>query len=116
MTDDHPELAGYVPGDGRPLRSPHLVRTMRVVVILGIVALILPGIITTVSVGSSTAQRTCADWVAYEVPDAAGSSARFEMFGPGGMGWQCYSVGAFGGDARVVSLGIIPSGRPLQVP
>ncbi|MBC7724898.1 MAG: hypothetical protein H7146_09145 [Burkholderiaceae bacterium] len=116
MTDEHPELTGYEPGDGRPLRSPHLLRAMRIIVIVGIVALILPGIITTISVGATTANTACANWVAFERPDATGSSARFEFFGPGGVGWQCYSVGAFGGDELVASLGIIPSGARLPVP
>ena len=116
VTDEHPELTGYEPGDGRPLRSPHVVRAMRVIVILGIVALILPGIVTTVSVGSTTAQAACRTWVEYEKPDADGSSAAFELFGPGGVGWQCYSVGAFGGDVLVASLGLIPSGARLPVP
>jgi hypothetical protein len=89
---------------------------MRVIVVLGIVALVLPGIMTTLSVGTHTAETACAKWVALEKPDATGSSARFELFGPGGAGWQCYSVGAFGGDVRVASLGIIPSGARLHVP
>ncbi|MFP7761111.1 hypothetical protein [Marisediminicola sp. LYQ85] len=116
MSDHHPELAGYEPGDGRPLRSKNVVRVMRVVVILGIIALVLPGIVTTLSVGSSTAAAACATWVDFETPDATGASARFEFFGPGGPGWQCYSVGAFGGDRLVASLGIIPSGARLPVP
>lgn len=116
MTNEHPELAGYEPGNGRPLRSPHVMRVMRVLVVLGIVALVLPGIVTTLSVGATTARLACARWVAYAKPDATGSSATFELFGPGGMGWQCYSVGAFGGDVRVASLGLIPNGARLPVP
>lgn len=116
MTDEHAELAGYEPGDGRPLRNPHLVRVMRVVVVLGIVALVLPGIMTTVSVGTATATTACESWVEVLRPEATGSSARFEFFGPGGVGWQCYTVGAFGGEVRVASLGIIPSGTRLAVP
>lgn len=116
MTDEHPELAGYEPGDGRPLRSPRLLFAMRVIVIVGIVALLLPGIVTIFSVGGNTADRSCAQWVAFERPDATGFSARFEFFGPGGVGWQCYSVGGFGGDQLVASLGIIPSGARLPIP
>lgn len=116
MTDDHPELTGYEPSDARPLRSPRLLLTMRVLVIVGIVALILPGVVTIVSVSSATATRACVAWVEYETPDATSYSVRFELFGPGGVGWQCYSVGAFGGDRRVASLGIIPSGARLAVP
>ncbi len=116
MTDEHAELAGYEPGDGTPLRNPNLLRVMRLIVVLGIVALVLPGVMTTISVGTATATSACASWVDYLKPEATGSSARFELFGPGGVGWQCYSVGAFGGDVRVASLGIIPSGARLPVP
>ena len=116
MTDDHPELTGYEPGDARPLRSPRVLWAMRALVTLGILALILPGFATIASVSSATASRACAAWVEYETSDATGFSVRFELFGPGGAGWQCYSVGAFGGDRRVASLGIIPSGARLPIP
>lgn len=115
MTNDHPELVGYEPIGDRPLRSPRLRRTMQVFVVLGIIALVVPGIATTVSVGAATAHSWCARWVAHLKPEATGSEAKFEFFGPGGIGWQCYSVGAFGADALVVSLGIIPSGEALPV-
>lgn len=116
MSDEHPELTGYDPGDGRPLRNPRMLLAMRVVVIAGIVALILPGLATTWSVGASTARTACDRWVEYETPEATGSSAVFELFGPGGIGWQCYSVGAFGPDRIVASLGLIPSGARLPLP
>jgi hypothetical protein len=47
--------------------------------------------------------------VHYLVPDATRASAPFEVFGAGGLGWECYSVGAFGGDRHLVSLGLIPT-------
>jgi hypothetical protein len=108
LSDDEPELAGYQPSGDRPLRGRRMRAVTRVVVVLGLVALVLPGIMTTVSVGSRTAQASCDIWVAYEEPGAAGASARFEIFGAGGVGWECYSVGAFGGDHHVASLGLIP--------
>jgi len=114
MTFDEPELAGYDPGDGRPLRSPRLVMVMRVVIVIGIAGLVLPGVITTVSVAGATAHEACVAWVAYEAPDATGAFARFELFGPGGPGWQCYTVGAFGGDRNVASLGLIPISPKLS--
>jgi hypothetical protein len=106
--DDEPELAGHEPADDRPLRSRRTLVMMRVVVILGLVALILPGIVTTVSVGTRTAEASCAIWVAYQEPGAPSSDARFEVFGPGTLGWECYTVDAFGGDKHVASLGLIP--------
>ena len=112
--DDEPELAGYEPTRGRPLRSRRLVITMRVVVVVGILCLVLPQVITTVTVASSTAQEACLAWVRYEAPQATGASATFELFGANGMGWQCYTVGAFGGDKHVASLGLIPVSPKLS--
>jgi len=114
MSNEHPELAGYEPGDGRPLRSKHTVTLMRIVVVLALVGLIVPGIVTTMSVAASTAQAACETWVAYSVAGDSGADARFEVFGPGGMGWECYSDGAFGGDRHLASLGLIPG--PPKLP
>lgn len=87
---------------------------MRVIVVVGIVALVLPGLVTTASVAERTAQAACAIWVDYRVDGPSGSMARFEVFGASGLGWECYSVGAFGGDEHVASLGLIPG--PPQLP
>ena len=113
MSDEHPELNGYDPGDGKPLRSKRTLTMMRVVVVLALVGLVLPGIVTTWTVAAASAQSACAVWVAYSVPGASGADARFELFGPGTIGWECYSDGAFGGDRHIVSLGLIP-GPPKQ--
>ena len=113
IPEEEPELAGYVPHDDRPLHSRRRTVIFRAVVLLGLVSLVLPGLVTTVSVASATASRSCAVWVHYVIPDAPGSSARFELFGAGGIGWECYSVCAFGGDRHVVSLGLIPGGPRL---
>ena len=113
--EDEPELAGYQPGSGRPMRSRRLLFTLRAVVVVGILCLVLPQVITTATVAASTADTTCAAWVRYEAPDAAGASARFELFGAGGPGWECYAVGAFAGDDRnVASLGLIPVSPKLS--
>lgn len=109
--EDEPELAGYVPHDERPLHGWPRTLIFRFIVVVGVLSLILPGIVTSASVATAAANRSCAIWVHYAAPDAAGSEARFELFGPGGIGWECYSVGAFGGDRHVVSLGLIP-GEP----
>ena len=108
MYDDEPELLGYEPGDGRPLRSARMLAAMRFIVVLGLVALVLPGIVTTIMVDTRGAQAACKIWVRYEVPSAIGSSVQFEIFGSNGFGWQCYTRGSFGGDQFVASLGIIP--------
>jgi hypothetical protein len=108
-----PELAGYVPNEGMPRRRRMLL-AMRVVVIVGIACLILPGIFTTFSVAARTANTACTAWVKYEAPAATGESARFEIFGAGGMGWECYATGLIGGDEHVASLGLIPVSPKLS--
>ena len=41
MSDDeyHPELADYVPGDGRSVRHPVTIKVMRVVIVIALLAL-----------------------------------------------------------------------------
>jgi hypothetical protein len=119
VSDEHPELAGYEPHAQKPLRSPKLVWGIRLVVVLAVLALVLPGVLTTVSVGSSNAERACAARVALAYPFAGGSEARFELFGPGVLGWECYLVDPATGDVHVDSMGLIPvaprqTGVPTQ--
>jgi hypothetical protein len=105
--DDEPELAGYQPHD-RPLRSPHLKTVMRVVVVVGLIGLLLPGILVTLSTASRTATVACSIYTAYYAPEAVSFSARFEVVSAAGMGWNCYAVDYGGDELLVRSLGIIP--------
>jgi hypothetical protein len=110
MTDEeHPELMGYVPLDSGPLRSRRTTQLIRFVVVLGLVALILPGIITTIAVATDTATRTCSVYVKRYAPSANGSSVSFQLFSPGGPGWQCYSTNTEGDQTYLAPLGLIPS-------
>ena len=89
MSNEHPELSGYEPtGHERPLRSKHLTRAMRVIVVLGLVALVVPGVLTTVQVATTTATNACLAAVAQYYPLSVDYDARFEMAGAGGFGWQ----------------------------
>lgn len=108
---DHPELDGYEPAEERPLRSRRTTLMMRAVVVVTLVALILPGILSAMSFAQATAQNACAAWVAYEVPEQRRAIVRFETFGPGVLGWECYAVTATG-ESHIVSLGLTPSGPP----
>lgn len=111
--DDEPELAGYEPHDEKPLRSPHLATIMRVVVVLGLIALVLPGILVTATTADRTANASCASIVSYYAPEARDFTVRFEFFSPAGIGWNCYAI-MFGGDERMVeALGLIPGGPGL---
>lgn len=109
MTDEyHPELAGYDPGDARRPQSATRLRVLRIMVVLGLVGLILPGLLFTVGTQLSTATAACEIVVRDAVPDATGSSARFEPGGPEGPGWYCYAQQY--GDTEVLLrfLGLIP--------
>ncbi len=115
MTDDHPELSGYEPNDNyRPLRGKHFASILRIVVVLGLIALVVPGILTTMRVASDTAANACATAVAQYYPFAVDFDARFDLTGPGGFGWQCYAVDQNERETFVTPLGIIPS-APRQI-
>ena len=111
--DDEPELQGYEPHGDRPLRSARLLTVMRVVVVIGLIGLLLPGILVTATTASSTAERTCGIYTAYYVPEAVDFDTRFEFFGPDGVGWNCYAIGYGGEELLVTSLGLIPGGVPV---
>lgn len=94
--------------DDRPLYSRRRTTVIRVIVLIAVGAMLLPVLVNLVAVNTMAAQSACAAAAAYETPDATGSSARFEIFGAGGIGWECYSVGGFTGAKHILSLGIIP--------
>lgn len=94
--------------EDRPYYSVRRRRMLRVFVIVAVAAMVLPILANLVTVSAATASDACARAVAYAVPDATSSAARFQLFGQGGLGWQCYSVGGFTGTMFVVSLGLIP--------
>ena len=110
---EEPELAGYEPHGDKPLRSPHLVSALRVVVVLGLIGLVLPGILVAIGTANRTALSSCAAYTAYYAPEAVGFSARFEVLGPPGLGWNCYAVEFGGGEVLVASLGLIPGGARI---
>lgn len=115
-SSDEPELEGYEPTGPRPLRTRRAHAVMRVVVVAGIAGLVLPGALTTINLNLALAARACAVHVAYQDPSATGSEPRFELFGPVGIGWQCYTVGAYGSDRDVAYMGLIPTVPPVQSP
>lgn len=105
-----PELLGYEP-HARPVGARRRM-VMRIVVLVGLLALVLPGILVTVLTADRTAQYSCAAYTAYYAPEAIGSQARFDLFGPS-IGWNCYAQFFGGGEVVIASLGLIPGGRPL---
>ncbi|WEO76221.1 hypothetical protein BJQ94_12705 [Cryobacterium sp. SO2] len=115
MSEFHPELSGYEPNDSsRPLRGRRMVLLTRVVVVLGLVALVVPGVLTGLSIASATAVRACSQAVARYYPLSEGFDARFEVSGAGGFGWQCYAIDQNERQTFVLPLGIIPG--PFRPP
>ena len=111
---DHPELDGYEPHGERPLRFRRRQRLIQFAAIVGVALLVLPLVISQVRVADQSAQRWCGIWVAYEVDGPASAEARFEAFGPSGLGWECYATAVIGGDRHIGSLGIIPGPPNLR--
>jgi hypothetical protein len=108
--EEHPELVGYVPTEGMPHRR-RMLRAMRVVVILGVAALVLPGVLVTWQTAGRSAASSCAVMVKDQDSDAIGSVAAFDWFGVHGPQWYCSAV-EFGGRERLLgSVGVIPYGR-----
>ncbi|MEQ1735673.1 MAG: hypothetical protein ABL886_04635 [Rhodoglobus sp.] len=115
MTDDDPrELADYEPGDARPLRSETRRRVMRIMVLLGLTGLVLPGVLVTIGTQISTADAACRFVVGTTDPEAIDAVARFELAGADGPGWYCYSVRFGGAEILLRSLGLIPGLSPRQ--
>lgn len=83
---------------------------MRIVVVLAIIGLVLPGILVTATTAARTAENACSVYVAMDAPGSVGQRVAFEMWSPIGPGWNCYSV-AFGGNETLVkAFGLIPVG------
>jgi hypothetical protein len=115
MSDFHPELSGSDSDDDRrPLRSKRMRVAMRVVVVLGVLSLVLPGIITTLHLARITADNACVVAVARYYPTAVAHDARFELSGAGGFGWQCYAIDRNERETFVIHLGIIPAAPGLE--
>lgn len=96
--------------DDRPLYNKRRTTIIRVMVLIAVGAMLLPILANFYSVGDATAQNACAAAVRYEMPDATGAVAKFEFFGAGVIGWECYAKGGFAGTKHILSLGLIPGG------
>jgi hypothetical protein len=95
--------------DDRPLRSRRRLMAMRVLGLVGLGGLVLPGVLVTVSVASRTADRACAIYVSRDAIRATAPDARFEVGGTNGLGWNCYAQQFDGSDVLVEEMGPIPA-------
>lgn len=107
--DDEPELAGYVPIERTSLYRQRRQRAMRILVVVAVAALVVPGVLSTASLAHSTAAHTCAIYVGRYQPRAVSPAVHFDVFGPRGPGWDCYSVDTAGNETFLILLGLIPS-------
>ena len=105
-----PELAGYESGEVGTLRGPRMQRIARVVVVLAIVGLVLPGVLISVGTATRTAELACQVVGSTEAPGAA-LEARFEWSGGEGPGWYCYATDFGGHELQLRFLGFIPEVR-----
>lgn len=105
--EDPPELRGYVPDEGKPLRHPMTLRVMRVVIVLGVVGLVVPSLWATWALQARTAAVECAAILAAG-NYAAEPVSRFDLLGPGGPSWYCYARDLAGNERAVAALGLIP--------
>lgn len=99
-TDEH---------DDRPVRGARTQRMLRIVVLVALCALVLPLVLSLASVAHSAASRACAITVARYDDHATGSRVTFDLFGPGGPGWLCFSDRSGGDDRLLANLGTIPA-------
>ena len=106
--DDEPELAGYVPREGRSVRHPVTARLIRVVIVIGVVALVLPGAISTILIQIQTADAACRIVVRAGDAQAVAAIARFQLGGGNGPGWYCYAKSFDGSELMLRALGLIP--------
>lgn len=100
--------------DDRPVFGERRRRVLRIAVLVALVALVAPLVLSLLSVARSSAAASCASIAAAFDRDATGSRVAFELFGPGGPGWLCYSVSQYG-ERLVANLGLVPGGpqRPV---
>lgn len=117
--DENPrELDEWEPYDARDdaATSPweRRRRVMRIVALVTMIAMVVPGALTTWAIAQSTAERSCRIAVDYYANDRTPSRVAFELGSPDTLGWNCYAL-APTGEVRVALLGLIP-GPPRLVP
>ncbi len=113
MHDDDlpPELAFAEDGEVGIGRSRRMRRVARVVVVIAIACLVLPGILIGIATATRTAELACSITAAELAPYAEGFEARFELSGHEGPGWYCYSSDVRGTLTQLRFLGFIPEVR-----
>jgi hypothetical protein len=95
--------------DDGPVRGARAQRTLRLVVLVALGALVLPLVLSLANVAHGAASRACALTVNRYDASATGSRVTFDLFGPGGAGWLCFADQRGGDDRLLANLGMIPA-------
>ncbi|WP_187264935.1 hypothetical protein [Homoserinibacter sp. GY 40078] len=111
-----PELAGYEPGEGGALRGRRMRQMARLVVVLAVAGLVLPGVLIGIGTAARTADLACTVVGASRAPDAVALEARFELSGGDGPGWYCWATEFGGREIQLQFLGFIPEVRVVESP
>lgn len=113
----HPELEPDPHGDDddRPMPGERRRHVLRIAVLIALGALVLPLVLSVYSVAKAAADRACAVYVSAYDADAAGFRTAFDLFAPGGPGWECRSVSAGGAERVIAEMGPLPA-APRQLP
>ncbi len=109
-----PELSNEWDDDDRPTRFAQRARLLKVIGLVALASLVLPGILVTWSTTRATAVAACQIAVDYYAPTAERASARFEVFPLEILGWTCHATLADGTELRVAHLGLIPGWPTLR--
>ncbi len=88
---------------------------LRIVVLIALGALVLPLVLSIFSVAKAAADRACVVYVTAYDANAAGFRTSFDLFAPGGPGWECRAVSTGGGDTLIAEMGLLPA-APRQFP
>lgn len=107
MTERHPELEPD-PFDDAPTPGQRRQRMLRVAVLIALGTLVLPLVLSAYGVAKSAADRACAVYVAAYDTNAAGFRTSFELFAPGGPGWECFAISEHGTSRSLGNLGPLP--------
>ena len=109
MSEQHPELEpDPFEGDG-PMPGARRRRVIRIAVLVALGAMVLPLVLSGFNVAKHAADRVCAVYVAAFDTDAAGFRTSFEVFAPGGPGWECVSISSTGARTLVARLEPLPA-------
>lgn len=94
--------------DAQPLYGRGRRTLLRVTVLVCVFALVLPGVLSLYSQFDAFAQGACRKAAVFSDPATVSTRVGFEVFGPGGIGWECYATSG-SGERHVASLGLFPA-------